>query len=420
MAHDAAKTPTLRIPTVKERIAAGEIVALALESFRADKVRASMTALGMVIGTASLILVVTIALSGKQYVLDQIRNIGTNLIWVEYQGLENAGSNASIRDFLTIDDMNVALQQVPGIKGASPVLNIHERISIGSGKERDVLVLGVSPEYQDVRLIKIVAGRFFDQRDSEQFNKVCVVTVPFAVRQFGSVDLALGKELKIMGLPFTISGAFRESVETFGRSDIQDETILIPYTVARRLAGTTAINLIYFSMYDSESVQGGTEEILRVIKSRHRPESVYTADNLKQVLVVADKVATALTWILLLFAAITLIVGGVGIMNIMLATVSSRIREIGIRKAVGATRQEILLQFLTEALLISLVGGAIGTALGLAGPLSLKFLTNADFPIPFMSGLIAMLVSGTVGIAFGTFPARTAAKLDPVTSLRHE
>ena len=223
-----------------------------------------------------------------------------------------------------------------------------------------------------------------------------------------------------MGVPFVIIGIFRESMETFGRSEIQDDTILIPYTVARRLAGTQSINQIYFTMYNSDSVPAGTQEILRVIKSRHRPESEYKVDNLTDVLQVAEKTANAFTLILLLFAVVTLIVGGVGIMNIMLATVSARIREIGIRKAVGATRIEIELQFLTEAVLISLVGGIVGTLLGLAVPFSLRLFTDFYMPIPFLAALIAIVVSCSVGIGFGTLPAKLAAKLDPIESLRHE
>jgi len=401
-------------------MAFGEFLSQAMAAFRADKVRATMTALGMVIGTSSLILVVTIALSGKQYVLAQIENIGTNLVWAEYEGLVNAGANASVRDYLTFDDMIAAEQQVPEIKAATPVLNLHERISTGGGKELDILILGVEPSYKEVRRMRVVTGRFFDDQDSELFNKVCLVTQKFAELHYGGSELALGQGIKIMGLPFVIVGTFRESMETFGRSEIQDDTILIPYTVARRMTGTKSINQIYFTMYDSEGVPAGTAEILRVIKSRHRPESEYKVDNLTEVLQVAEKTANAFTLILLLFAVVTLIVGGVGIMNIMLATVSTRIREIGIRKAVGATRIEIELQFLTEAVLISLVGGIVGTLIGLAIPFSLRFFTDAYLPIPLLSALIAIVVSCSVGIAFGTLPAKLAAKLDPIESLRHE
>ena len=402
-------------------MAFGEFLSQAFAAFRADKVRAFMTALGMVIGTSSLILVVTVALSGKQYVLGQIENIGTNLVWAEYEGLVNAGaSTTTVRDYLTYDDMIAAEQQVPEIKAATPVLNLHERISTGGGKETDVLILGVDPNYQEVRRMKVVAGRFFDDQDSELFNKVCLITQKFAEKHYGDVDAALGQSIKIMGLPFVIVGVFRESMETFGRSEIQDDTILIPYTLARRMAGTLSINQIYFSMFNSDSVRLGTQEILRVLKSRHRPESQYKVDNLTDVLEVAEKTANAFTLILLLFALVTLIVGGVGIMNIMLATVSTRIREIGIRKAVGATRIQVEMQFLTEAVMISLVGGIIGTLIGLAIPFSLRFFTDVYIPVPFLAALIAIAVSCFVGILFGTLPARLAARLDPIESLRHE
>jgi len=303
-----AKAVPLAIAKVTRSMAFGEFLSQAFAAFRADKVRAFMTALGMVIGTSSLILVVTIALSGKQYVLAQIENIGTNLVWAEYEGVVNASSNASFRDYLTYDDMIAAEQQVPEIKAATPVLNLHERISAGGGKETDILVLGVDPNYQEVRRMKIVAGRFFDDQDSELFNKVCLITQKFAERHFGDGDAALGGSVKIMGLPFVIVGVFRESMETFGRSEIQDDTILIPYTLARRMAGTLSINQIYFTMYNSDSVPLGTQEIQRVIKSRHRPESQYTVDNLTEVLQVAEKTANAFTLILLLFAVVTLIV----------------------------------------------------------------------------------------------------------------
>ena len=402
-------------------MAFGEFLSQAFAAFRADKVRAFMTALGMVIGTSSLILVVTVALSGKQYVLAQIENIGTNLVWAEYEGVVNAGaSTTTVRDYLTYDDMIAAEQQVPEIKAATPVLNLHERISTGGGKETDVLVLGVDPNYQEVRRMKVVAGRFFDDQDSELFNKVCLITEKFAEKHYGDGDSALGESIKIMGLPFVIVGVFRESMETFGRSEIQDDTILIPYTLARRMAGTLWINQIYFSMFNSDSVPLGTQEILRVLRSRHRPESQYKVDNLTDVLEVAEKTANAFTLILLLFALVTLIVGGVGIMNIMLATVSTRIREIGIRKAVGATRIQVEMQFLTEAVMISLVGGIIGTLIGLAIPFSLRFFTDVYIPVPFLAALIAIAVSCFVGILFGTLPARLAARLDPIESLRHE
>src|ERR1700723_2628097 len=200
-------------------IAFREIVLLAIDPFRLNQIRFALTALGMVIGTASLILVVTIGISGRRYVLNSIQNIPTNLIWAEYAGLSHA-SMASVRDYLTVDDMRAVEQQVPGIKAASPVLNLHQFFTTGGGKERDVLILGVNPEYADIRRLYLIAGRFFDQQDSVTHSHAALVTQKFAAIQFGSPGEAIGKTLAISGVPFTIIGVFRERAGTFGQSEM--------------------------------------------------------------------------------------------------------------------------------------------------------------------------------------------------------
>ena len=419
MPQSATPPSTSWVARPKSTLILREILSIAVDSFRADKVRATMTALGMVIGTFSLVLVVTIALTGKQYVLNEIQNIGANLIWAEYAGSANAGASGTA-DYLTVNDMLAVEQQVPGVQEASPVLNLHEPILVGNGKQRDMLILGVDPEYVTVRRIAVSSGRFFDRQDSQSHHKVALVTEDFAARQYGGIEFAAGHEIDIQGLPFVVIGAFREGVETFGQSEIQDDTVLIPYSVARYLTDTNAVNQIYFSMSDAGSVPRASQRILAVLKAQHRVESVYTVGDLTQVLGLVAKTANAFTIILLLFATITLVAGGVGIMNIMLATVSARIREIGIRKAVGATRREIQMQFLSEAVMISLIGGTIGTLAGLALPFSLRIFTQYRLPVSALSALIAMLVSCLIGITFGTLPAKNAARLDPVESLRYE
>jgi putative ABC transport system permease protein len=406
-------------PPVYERLHYREILAVSIETFRSNKVRFALTALGMVIGTASLILVVTIGLTGKQYILREINAIGANMITANYEGGTIYGGSSS-NDFMTLDDMKAIRAQVPGIIAASPMIQLHDQVPVPGGKERDVLILGVSSEYQYVRNLIEPSGRFFDEYDSTTRNKVADITKPLAIRLFGSEDAAVGQSIKLNGLPFTIIGTFREQVETFGQSEISDDTILIPFTVARYFTDTDAVKQLFFSMSDSERVPAATKEIGAVLQSRHRAESVYKVENLTQLLDVAAKVANALTAILLLISAVTLLVSGVGIMNIMLATVSSRIREIGVRKAVGASNQEIRLQFLTEAVLISLVGGFIGIIAGLAIPVSLRFLTDYRVPISGLSVIIALVVSSMVGVLFGTVPATRAAQLDPVESLRYE
>ena len=217
-----------------------------------------------------------------------------------------------------------------------------------------------------------------------------------------------------------IVGTFRESVDTFGQSEVQDYTMVIPYTVSRYFTEDRTVKQIFFAVGSSDDVIPVTVQIEHIIKARHRPESVYTVSNLTQLLSVADKTADALTLVLLLIAAVTLLVSGIGIMNIMLATVSARIREIGIRKALGATNREIRFQFLAEAVLISLVGGSIGIVIGLAIPFSARFLTEYRVPVSGWSAIIAIIVSSLVGILFGTLPATRAAQLDPVESLRYE
>jgi putative ABC transport system permease protein len=271
-----------------------------------------------------------------------------------------------------------------------------------------------------VRNLVILAGRFFDDQDQMTRNKVALVTYQFATRTFGSQDAAIGQTTKISGLPFTIIGTFKEKVETFGQSEIAEDTVLIPYSVGRYFTGTDAVKQIFWSMADSGDVPTATEMIHRVIQSRHRSESVYHVENLTQLLTVGAQTANALTVVLLLIATVTLIVSGVGIMNIMLANVRSRIREIGIRKAVGATRQEIRLQFLTEAVFISLSGGFIGIVIGLAVPVSVRYLTDYHIPISGLSVIIAISVACMVGIIFGTVPATRAAQLDPVEALHYE
>ena len=396
-----------------------EILSFAYDTFCSNKVRFALTGLGMVIGTASLILVVTIGMTGKQYVLNQIQAIGANLIYAEYQGGAQRITNTA-PDPLTVDDMTSAQQEVPGIVAASPVVQLEERVAVGSGKERDIQILGVFPEYRTVRNLVVVSGRFFDAEDEQAHNKIGVVTQKMAEEIYGSPEEAVGKVIKLSGLPFTIIGTFKERVDTFGQSEVTTNTMAIPYTVARYFTETPTVKQIYFSVADPAMVDPATAQIHRVIQARHRPESVYNVTNLTQLVVVAEKTANALTLVLLAVAAVVLLVSGIGIMNIMLATVSARIREIGIRKALGATNREIRFQFLSEAILISVGGGLIGVVLGLALPYSVRFLTEYRIPISGLSAIVAIVVSSLVGILFGTVPATRAAKLDPVESLRYE
>ncbi|HSE47776.1 MAG TPA: ABC transporter permease [Terriglobales bacterium] len=397
-----------------------ETLRVAYDTFLTNKVRFALTALGMVIGTASLILVTTIGLTGKQYILGQIQAIGANMIYAYQEGGGAGVTSTAAPDPLTVDDMLAVQNQVPGIQAASPMTEMRDRITVRGGKEREILVLGVSPDYKQVRNLVVLAGRFFDEDDTRARAKVAVVTQEFAKRMFGSEDAAVGQTVKVTNLPFVIIGVFKERVETFGQSELASDTVVIPYTVARYFSGTDAVRQIFFSTADAGDVPRATEQIKQILQSRHRAESVYRVENLTQLLQVADQTAQALTLVLLLVATVTLIVGGVGIMNIMFVTVRSRTREIGIRKAIGATNRAIRWQFLTEAIIISAAGGVIGTIVGLALPLSVRFFTAYRIPISGLSAIIAIVVSSLVGIIFGTVPATRAAQLDPVEALRYE
>src|SRR5205823_3243772 len=295
-----------------------EIAWLAIDSFKQSKIRFMLTALGMVIGTASLILVVTIGMTGKQYILTQIQSIGANMVYAYYETGGSAAVSTMQQDQLTVDDVTAVRNEVPGILASSPMLEIHDRISIGGGKERDILVLGVDPDYRIVRNLMIVGGRFFDQEDSMARNKVALVTPSFAKKAFGDAQNAIGKNLKVNGLPFIVIGIFKERVQTFGMSEIADDTVLIPFNVGRYFTSSDAITQAFFTVSDPGNVTTATEEIKKVLQRRHRPESSYRVDNLTQVIELAGKTANSLTVVLLLVSAVTLVVSGVGIMNIML------------------------------------------------------------------------------------------------------
>jgi putative ABC transport system permease protein len=398
-----------------------EILKLAIDSFRASKLRFALTALGMVIGTASVILVVTIGLTGRQFILNEIQKIGPKQSEVEYSGGGAVGAEKVIyNDFLTREDEKAVLAQVPSVVASSPVLQAHDRISFGGGVVKDTLALGVSPQYKEVRNLIVLSGRFFDEQDESAHMMVAVVTVPFARDMFGSEDAAIGKEFTIQGIPFTIIGIFKESVDTFGQTEIADQTILIPFSVARYFTGTDDVKQIYFTIRTMDEVPEATREIQRVIQSRHKPNSVYKTFDLRELLSTADRISMALIAVLVLVAAVTLAVGGVGIMNIMLANVRARIREIGIRKALGATYREVKLQFLAEAVIISLAGGLIGCFVGLAVPLSIRLFSNYQLPISIWSVVIALAAATVVGVVFGTVPATRAAQMNPVEALKYE
>jgi putative ABC transport system permease protein len=397
-----------------------EAISFSLQALRANRFRTFLTALGLIIGNASVILVVTISLASRDLILDQIRGIGSNLVYASY---ESGGQNtAKVEgDFVKISDVQ-ALRDTLGNKivAATAVMPMNSEIVV-NGKIRPVAIDGVDESYATVRNLLILNGRSLDESDVTLRARVAMVTDKLAIRLFGSKDAAIGQTLKISQLQFTVIGVFREKTSTFGQGEITDETILIPITVMRYFMQFERVEPVYLQVRNAQDVPAVTEQVIDILHERHRAGASYNVQNLKAILDTADTIATVLTIVLVIVSAIALVISGIGIMNIMLVTVTERTREIGLRMAVGASRREVLLQFLVESVMISLVGGTMGIVLGLALPLSVRLFTNqVNVPISPISVIVAFGVSFAVGVGFGLLPARRASQLNPTEALRYE
>jgi putative ABC transport system permease protein len=282
-------------------------------------------------------------------------------------------------------------------------------------------VLGSDDQYKTVRNLIILAGRFMDANDVAIRNKVAMLTEDLARKLYGSQQAAVGQILKLHGLQFTVIGTFKEKTSSFGMSELTAETILIPITVLRYFTSSERIDPLYVQVRDAADVPAVTREVRQIIEGRHREGARYRVENLSGILEAAQNIATILTLVLIMVSAIALIISGIGIMNIMLVTVTERTREIGVRMAIGASRRWVLHQFLLEAVLISVGGGVVGILAGVALPLSVQFFTDQfAIPISVWSILIAFGVSALVGLVFGIIPANRASRLNPTEALRYE
>ena len=398
----------------------GEALSFSIQALRANKVRTFLTALGLVIGNASVILVVTISLTSRDYILDQIRGIGSNMIYAQYE----AGNNTSAKvdaDFLKLADIEAVRQQLADrIVAATGIMTNFDRMLI-QGKEEDVRVIGSDDQYPVVRNLVLLSGRFMDASDVSLRQKVAMLTEKLAKRLYGSQSASVGQIIKLHRLQFTVIGTFKEKTESFGLSELGNETILIPIPVIRYFNQVERIDPMYVQAKTAADVPTVTTMVRQIVESRHRPGAKYSVENLSAILDAAKKIALVLTLVLILVSAIALIISGIGIMNIMLVTVTERTREIGVRMAVGASRREILEQFLTEAVVISLAGGMIGILIGISIPLSIRlFAEGVPVPISYLSIVVAFAVSLIVGVVFGLLPANRASQLNPTEALRYE
>ena len=398
----------------------GEAFRFSVRALSANKVRSLLTALGMVIGNASVILVVTISLTSRDYILEQIRGVGSNMVYAYYEGAGQTGSEVEA-DFVKLADVEAVRQQLgPRIVAATGVITQFDRMIIG-GREEDVKVIGSDEYYPSVRNLVPLAGRFMDWSDITLRQKVALLTEKLATRLYGGQRASIGQVMKVHGIQFTVIGTFKEKVASFGLSELSGETIVIPISVIRYFAPVERIDPMYVQVRRSEDVEPVTTAVRGILEGRHRPGARYLVENLTAILDAAKNIALVLTAVLILISAIALLISGIGIMNIMLVTVTERTREIGVRMAVGASRNEILQQFLLEAIMLSLIGGVAGILVGVAMPLSVQFFAEGiQIPISITSIVVAFAVSCLVGLVFGLLPANRAARLNPTEALRYE
>ncbi len=395
-----------------------ETFLVAFDALRANKVRAFLTMLGVVIGSACLVLVVTVALTGRRYVLGQIQAVGSNLVYAEL--VRNPQQAMALSFEMTPEDLAAVKAGIPQVQEVAGTRDIPMTIVV-RGLERPVSLVGVTEGFQTIRHLVVLRGRFFDADDMQSHSKVCLITKDLAERVFPYED-PVGKDIRIGELRFTVIGVFRERVATFGFSEIQRESAIIPFSLMKYYTGQEIFQVLYVQARTPEDVLSVTRQMEQVLKSRHPPAAVYNVQNLASILDAARSISRALTAVLLVVAFIALLISGVGIMNIMLVTVTERTREIGIRKAIGAQHSEIMYQFLIEAFLISGTGAIAGILIGVSIPVLARPLLPGDLsvPVPWLSVVVAFSVSCLTGILFGYLPANKAAKLQPTESLRYE
>jgi putative ABC transport system permease protein len=396
-----------------------EALRFSIQALRANPVRSMLTGLGMVIGTASVILVVTIALTSREYILEQVQGIGSNIIFAYYPG-GGPGTTTADADYLKLADVEAVREQLAGrIVAATGVMANYDRMLI-RGKEEDVKVIGSDQDYRSVRNLLVSSGRFIVEADVSLRQRVAILTDKLAERVFGSRNAAIGQIIKIHGLQFTIIGTFREKVETFGQSEVERDTILIPITVLKYFTTVERVDPMYVQVRSPLEVDMVAQRVQQIIESRHRAGARYRVDTLTSILNAAKNISLILSAMLVMVSTITLIISGIGIMNIMLVTVTERTREIGVRLAIGAAKRYIVMQFLTEAIIVSLGGGLIGIVVGVSLPLAAGVFGGIHVPISPVAIVVAFGVSFLVGLVFGILPANRAARLNPTEALRYE
>ncbi|MER3494565.1 MAG: ABC transporter permease [Mastigocladus sp. ERB_26_2] len=399
-----------------------ESIKMAGKTLLSNKLRSTLTMLGIVIGNASVIAMIGIGEAGQKYVNKQLESLGPNVLFVLPGNQETQRISFEVPKTLVLADADAITTQVPTVAGVAPELNRRQVVTYRN-RNTNVNIIGTTPTFPEVRDFDTAQGRFFTEVDTKRNNQVTVLGAKLAERLFGSSN-PVGAQLRIKDSSFQVIGVLEAKGSSLGAD--YDEAALIPITTsANRLVGRNSpygigLDYIVVSARDANSVDGAEFQITNLLRQRHKitGEDDFTIRTQKDAMQTIGQITGALTVMLAAIAAISLIVGGIGIMNIMLVSVTERTQEIGLRKAIGATQQDILLQFMIEAVILSAAGGLIGTAIGVSGILLVGALTPLDAGISVVAITLSVGVSGGIGLFFGVVPARRAAKLDPIVALR--
>ncbi len=382
---------------------------LAIKSLATSKMRAFLTMLGIIIGVGAVIILVSVVNGFKQSMIDQFESMGTNLITVS---INSRGSNREV----SVDQMYEFAEENPDkITYISPTVNIQAYPKIGT-EDLSSTMTGVSEDYDKLKSLDIASGRFLQYMDIKQRSKNCVVG-SYIAKEFFNGN-AVGNLIKINGINFTVVGVLDETADSTESS--ADDCIYVPYTIARTLTRSGRISQYTVYATDNTDMEGTIEFIENFLYGIFSSEDAYRVFSVSQVLDMLDELTGRLTLILVAIAGISLVVGGIGIMNIMIVSVTERTREIGIRKSIGAKRRDIMSQFVVEAATTSAVGGVVGIIFGILVSLLVCHLLDIPKVISAGSVIVAFSVSALIGIVFGYYPASKAAKLNPIDALRYD
>lgn len=383
-------------------------IKMAWRSIRGNKLRSFLTMLGMIIGVSSVIVLVSIGRGSSEQVTSQINQLGTNLLTV------NVMNSDEVK--LTVEDMN-KFRELSGVRDIAPIVSGRVNVKQGTASAQ-VSLIGTTASYEAVRDVNVSSGRFLSDIDIEYRQKIVVLGATIAQTLFGFGD-PVGQYVQIDGTSFKVVGVLASKGGSLGQSG--DDVILMPLSTAQRLTKTMNIQTVYIQADKASDVNFVMVEAKRLLAHLFpNNEDSYSVFNQQDLMETVSSVADTMTLMLGGIAGISLLVGGIGIMNIMLVSVSERTKEIGIRKAVGAKHRHILLQFLVEAVVLSSCGGAIGVVLGFGVGQVLKSVMGMTISYSPSVSLLAFLFSLLVGVVFGVFPANKAAKLDPIQALRYE